>query len=85
VAAGIGKSMRDEHSGEAMAKNFLEVINREARQHGVPHESVHVIGSSPSDEIIRAATAKNCDLKPWCKNRCWGCRRGGGTTMEVAR
>jgi len=62
VAAGIGKSLRDEHSGEAMAKTFLEVINREARQYGVPHESFYVIGSSPSDEIIRTATTKNCDL-----------------------
>jgi len=62
VAAGIGKSLRDEHSGEEQAKAFLDVINREARQHGVPHESFYVVGSSPSDEIIRAATAKNCDL-----------------------
>jgi nucleotide-binding universal stress UspA family protein len=44
VAAGIGKSMRDEHVETDTAKVYLDLINREARQYGVAHESFHVTG-----------------------------------------
>ena len=62
VAAGIGKLMRDEHVGIDTAKAYLDVINREARQHGVAHESFHVTGMSPYEEIIKAAGTQGCDL-----------------------
>jgi len=62
VAAGIGKSMRDEHSQSDVAKAYLDLINREAGQQGVAHESFYVIGTSPYEEIIRAAGSKGCDL-----------------------
>ena len=62
VAAGIGKSMRDEHVKIDTAKAYLDVVNREARQHGVAHESFHVTGMSPYEEIIKAADTRCCDL-----------------------
>jgi nucleotide-binding universal stress UspA family protein len=62
VAAGIGKSMRDEGARTETAKAYLDLINREAKQHGVAHDSFHVVGTSPSEEIIRAAGTKGCDL-----------------------
>ena len=62
VAAGIGKSMRDDHAQVDTAKAYLDLINREAAQHGVAHESFYVTGSSPYEEIIRAAGSKGCDL-----------------------
>jgi nucleotide-binding universal stress UspA family protein len=62
VAAGIGKSMRDEGARTETAKAYLDLINREAKQHGVAHESFYVVGTSPSEEIIRAAGTKGCDL-----------------------
>ena len=62
VAAGIGKSMRDEGARTETAKAYLDLINREAKKHGVAHESFYVIGTSPYEEIIRAAGSKDCDL-----------------------
>ena len=62
VAAGIGKSFYNENTAKEAAEAFLDVIATEARQQGVMHECFYIKGSSPDDEIIKAATSRGCDL-----------------------
>jgi nucleotide-binding universal stress UspA family protein len=62
VAAGIGKSMHGKGEAVRVAEAHLDVIGREARQQGVPHECFHAVHQSPYEEIIKVATTKGCDL-----------------------
>ena len=62
VAAGLGDVMRGRDEAVAAADSYLAALAREARQQGVPHECFHVKGSSISEEIVKAATTRGCDL-----------------------
>ena len=62
VAAGLGKSFYNENTAKEAAESFLDVIATEARQQGVARECFYIKGSSPDDEIIKAATSRGCDL-----------------------
>ncbi len=59
-----GKMFRTkfEASFECIAANYISVIENAAKEAGVPCECFYVKGESPSDEIIKTAHAKGCDL-----------------------
>lgn len=44
------------------AEEFLQFVAREAREKGVEAECFYVAGDSPHEEIVAAATQRNCDL-----------------------
>ena len=44
------------------ARQYLAVIEAAAKQAGVPCECLCVTGESPSDEIVKTANDKRCDL-----------------------
>lgn len=62
VAAGLGKSMRDEAGRGGMAQSFLAPLADQARELGVTAECFYVEGSSPATEIVRIARERQCDL-----------------------
>lgn len=62
VAAGLGKSMRDEAARSEMAQSFLRPIGDEAQRAGVAAECFYVESDVPADEIINAAKKRGCDL-----------------------
>ncbi|MCL4457950.1 MAG: universal stress protein [Nitrospirae bacterium] len=59
-----GKMFRTkfEASFECAAARYISVIENTAKEAGVPCECFYVRGESPSDEIIKAAQDKGCDL-----------------------
>ena len=62
VAAGIDKAMRDEHAGVRTAEEYLSRAGHEATRQGVPHDCFYVVGDSPAEEIVKAASDRGCDL-----------------------
>lgn len=62
VAKGIGKSMHSKQEDIEAAESFLQVINAEAKRQGVPHECFYATAGSVSEEIIKVASEKGCDL-----------------------
>ncbi len=62
VAAGIGKSLRDQDEPLRAAEAHLSAISRQAARNGVACECYYVVGTWPHDEIVRAAEQKGCDL-----------------------
>ncbi len=62
VAAGIGKSLRDKDAPIAAAKEYLDVIAKEAARSGVPYECCYVVGTWAHEEIVKVAQNKGCDL-----------------------
>ncbi|CAH1746022.1 Universal stress protein [Thauera humireducens] len=62
VAAGLGKSTRDEAARTEMAQGFLRPIGALARQAGVEAECFYVESDSPADEIVETARKRGCDL-----------------------
>ena len=49
-------------SFECIATRYISVIENAAKEAGVPCECIYVTGEYPSDEIIKAAEGKGCDL-----------------------
>lgn len=62
VAAGLGKSTRDEANRSAMAQSFLTPIADQARALGVTADCFYVEGDAPATEIVRTAKERQCDL-----------------------
>jgi len=62
VARGIGKSMHGKEEDVLAAETFLRAILSEAKQQNVPHEAFYATAGSVSDEIIKVASDKGCDL-----------------------
>ena len=62
VAGGLGELMTGPTEAISAAEVYVGVIAREAQEHGVAHECYYVRGPSVSEEIVKAATARSCDL-----------------------
>jgi nucleotide-binding universal stress UspA family protein len=63
VATGLGESQVPMRQlAERAAQDYLKVIAAAATQAGVAHECFTVVGDSAWEEIIHAATNRQCDL-----------------------
>jgi nucleotide-binding universal stress UspA family protein len=62
VAKGIGKSMHSKEEDVQAAETYLRVILNEAKRQNVPHECFYATAGAVSDEIIKVASDKGCDL-----------------------
>ncbi len=51
-----------EASFECVAARYIDAIENAAKEAGVPCECLYVKGESPSEEIIKTAVEKGCDL-----------------------
>lgn len=62
VAAGLGKSTRDDAARADMAQGFLRPIGALAKQAGIEAECFYVESDAPADEIVETARKRGCDL-----------------------
>ena len=62
VAKGIGKTLHGPEEDVQAAEAFLRVILSEAKRQNVPHEAFYAKAASVSEEIIKVASDKGCDL-----------------------
>ncbi|SDY56878.1 Nucleotide-binding universal stress protein, UspA family [Collimonas sp. OK242] len=69
----------------ALALQFLEVIEREARRAGVQCDSVHAINDRPYEGILKMADDKGCDLIAMASHGRTGARAllMGSQTLKV--
>jgi nucleotide-binding universal stress UspA family protein len=56
----------DDLSRKELAQKALEVAERMCREAGVPCETVHLAGESPTDGFLKVAKEKGCDLWARC-------------------
>lgn len=59
-----GKAFKDkfEYQLECVARKYLKIIETLAQESGVSCETLHLLGISPSEGILKIAKERNCDL-----------------------